>query len=151
MAKTEARRARCNYHEALAAIVLMKGVAMIDVARDDALISALMEMDRSCVQRIAGLYDAKALGYPTAEKVTAFAVTCGLAPGRREHAPDRQPTLCIPVYTLGGRLVGVVWGVITGAAAAAAVGLMATAPWVHQVSAWLAALAARVGAFLYGT
>ena len=50
MVKLEEPRLRCRYYDAIAAIGLMKGMPMIDVACDDALISALMEMDAASVQ-----------------------------------------------------------------------------------------------------
>lgn len=150
MARPDAKPPRCSYHDALAAIGYMKGVAMIDVARDDALISALMEIDLPCVHRIVQLYDPKALGYPTPEKVAALAVSCGLAPVSHIPAPEPEPRLCMPMHTFGGRVAGMVWGVITGVVTAVAVGWLTAAPWIYQVASWLVALLAHLGAFLYG-
>ena len=144
------KRQRCSYHDALAAIGLMKGVPMIDVARDDALISALMELDLSCVRLIVELYDRDALGYPTPEKIAALAASCGPGAESQMRAPEPEPQFCIPVHTVGSRLIGMVWGVITGIATAVAVGWMTAAPWLQQVAAWLLALPVKLGTRVFG-
>src|SRR5262245_7948774 len=71
--KPDEQRQHCSYYDALAAIGLMKGLNMIDFARDEALISALMEMELSSVRQIVERYSRSELGYPTAEKIAALA------------------------------------------------------------------------------
>jgi hypothetical protein len=140
MVKLEEPRVRCRYYDAIAAIGLMKGMPMIDVACDDALISALMEMDAGSVQQVVERYDRKALGYPTPEKIARIAAACGQAPPRLARAPEPVPRRCRPVYTISGRLAGLVWGVITGLATTVAVGWITAAPWLERVASWLAGL-----------
>lgn len=144
MVKLEEPRLRCRYYDAIAAIGLMKGVPMIDVACDDALISALMEMDAASVQQVVERYDRDALGYPTPEKVAQVAAACAQAPPRlaprSEPRPEPVPKPCRPIYTISSRLVGVVWGVITGLATTVAAGWITAAPWLEWVARWLAGL-----------
>lgn len=127
-------RPRCSYYDALAAIGLMKGVPMIDVARDDALISALMAMETSRVLRIVELYDRAALGYPTPEKVATLAGTCGSPPPTAECAREPEPRRCIPIVPISGRLLGIFWALVTAVATSLAVGWMAGKPWLNPVA-----------------
>jgi hypothetical protein len=140
MSKPDAKQPRCSYYDALAAIGLMKGIAMIDVARDDALIGALMELELPRVRQIVEVYNREELGYPTAEKIEALVAARGLAAAKHERAPEPEPKRVVSIHTVGGRLLDVAWGVVTGIATALAVGWMAPVPWLRHLTSWVSAL-----------
>jgi hypothetical protein len=146
--QTDEKRPRCSYYDALAAIGLMKGIAMVDVARDDALIGALMEMEFHAVRRIVETYDREELGYPTAEKVAALAGSPGSARAQTDRGAGPEPQRVISVETVANRLLGVAWGVITGLVTALAMNWMPLA-WLPHMLWWLVSLPADFIALLF--
>jgi hypothetical protein len=159
--RPDEKQQHCSYYDALAAIGLMKGLNMIDVARDDALIGTLMDMDLSAVRRIVEHYSRNELGYPTVEKIAALAAGRGLPPLQQGHEPEyapepepacepqSEPQPVVPVQTVRDRLLDLAWGVIGGIATTLVLGWMPL-PWLQRLAAWLLGLPANLLDLLLG-
>lgn len=71
---------RCSYGRALATIGSMKGMNMIEVDRDDSLISALMHLPAFLVDIVRARYSREDYGYPTVEALDALLTKLGGVP-----------------------------------------------------------------------
>jgi hypothetical protein len=139
VAMTTNAKKRCSYYDAIGGIGAMKGLPMIDVSRDDQLISLLMEMDHERALEVIKAYDREEHGYPTAEKVAKVAATLGKPISKRRFR-EKLPH-SIPIYTLSIRLAGLVWGVITGLLTAGAAALLGNTSWFQDAGSWIGLLA----------
>ncbi len=151
--KADEKRQYCSYYDALAAIGLMKGLVLVDVARDDTLVDALMAMDRGSVRCIVERYNREEHGYPTAEKISALAggneqMSSQSAPPAVPASEDalatalRQPVLRVqtipPARTMRDRLREVWWATVAAVSTAVATTLVMSLtpiPWMQRL-AW---------------